>query len=169
MKKKILLLLLLLCLPLLLTACGEEAKIAKVGEPAPDFTLVDITGKSWTLSDLKGQVVFLNFWATWCSPCVREMPSMQKLYEMMPKDKFKMLAVLTNDDPVIAKSFARQFGITIPILDDADNKVGPQYGITGVPETFIVDRQGLVRAKFIGPAEWDSEDIIGELLKFANQ
>ena len=167
--KKLFFLLLILSIPLFITACGEEQPVAKVGEPAPDFTLVDLSGKSWTLSELKGQVVFVNFWATWCSPCVREMPSMQKLYSMMPADKFKMLAVLTNDDPAIAKNFARQFGITLPILDDDNNTVSPKYGITGVPETFIVDRQGIVRAKFIGPAEWDSPEVTGELLKFINR
>jgi peroxiredoxin len=167
--KKLLFLLIILSIPLFITSCGKDKPVATVGQPAPDFTLVDLTGKSWKLSELKGHVVFVNFWATWCSPCVREMPSMQKLYTMMPTSKFKMLAVLINDDPAIAKNFARQFGITLPILDDNKNTVAPKYGITGVPETFIIDKQGILRAKFLGPAEWDSPAVTGELLKFINQ
>ena len=84
---------------LLVGGCGKAPKVATVGKPAPDFTLVDLSGKTWTLSELKGQVVFVNFWATWCPPCREEMPSMQRLFSMLPKDKFKMLAVLNKDDP----------------------------------------------------------------------
>ena len=157
------------CLPLFIAACGQGPKVATVGEPAPDFTLVDLKGKTWTLSELKGQVVFVNFWATWCPPCVREMPSMQKLYTMLPKDKFKMLAILNNDDPAFADTFAKKFGITMPILNDRSNKIGPKYGLTGVPETFIVDKQGVVREKFIGPAQWNSPMSIQMLMKYIDQ
>lgn len=94
---------------------------------------------------------------------------MQKLYTMLPKDKFKMLAILNSDEPAIAKAFAKKFNITLPILDDQKNMIGPQYGLSGVPETFIIDKQGIVRAKIIGPAEWDSPDITRELIKFINQ
>ena len=80
------------------------------------------SGKTWTLSELKGQVVFVNFWATWCPPCREEMPSMERLYRAMPKDRFKMLAILNKDDPGLADSFARQFGLSMPILDDQANQ-----------------------------------------------
>jgi len=160
-----------LCFFFLIAACGQgqRAQVAAVGKPAPDFTLVDLQGKKWTLAELKGQVVFLNFWATWCPPCVEEMPSMQKLYTMLPKDTFKMLAVLNNDDPSIAKKFSEKFGITIPILDDQKNLIGPTYGLTGVPETFIIDKQGIVREKFIGPARWDSPGAIQLVQEYINQ
>ena len=166
--KKLALLLLVFCIPTLLVSCGQAPKVATVGEIAPDFTLVDTYGKTWTLSELKGQVVFVNFWATWCPPCVEEMPSMQKLYSMLPKDKFKMLAVLNNDDPANAKKFAAKNGITLPILNDQANKVGPTYGLTGVPETFIVDKKGVLREKFIGPAPWDSPSAVQMLMKYIN-
>lgn len=158
-----------LCLPLLFAACGQGPKVATVGQPAPDFSLVDRQGKIWTLSELKGQVVFVNFWATWCPPCREEMPSMQRLYTMLPKDKFKMLAVLNKDDPTLADNFAVKFGITMPILDDQDNQIGPKYGLTGVPETFIVDKQGILREKFIGPAKWDAPGFRQLMMNYINQ
>ena len=167
--KKISLFILVCCLPLFIAACGERPVVATVGEPAPDFTLVDLKGNTWTLSELKGQVVFVNFWATWCPPCVQEMPSMQKLYTMLPKDKFKMLAILNSDVPSLGDSFAKRFGITLPILNDQSNKIGLKYGLTGLPETFIVDKQGVVQEKIIGPAQWDSSQTIQMLMKYIDQ
>lgn len=169
MKKFTLLIFLLFCFSLLITSCGKAPKVAKVGQVAPDFTLVDRQGKTWTLSELKGQVVFINFWATWCPPCVEEMPSMQRLYSLLPNDKFKMLAILNNDDPKRADLFAKKRNITIPILDDQANKIAPKYGLTGVPETYIVDKNGIIREKFIGPAPWDSPGSVQMLMKYINQ
>jgi peroxiredoxin len=167
--KKLSFVILFLCLPLFIAACGEGPKVATVGEQAPDFSLVDRKGKIWTLSELKGQVVFVNFWATWCPPCREEMPAMQRLYTMLPKDKFKMLAILNNDKPALADDFAAKFGITMPILDDQNNQIGPKYGLTGVPETFIVDKQGVLREKFIGPAKWDSPGFRQLMMNYINQ
>ena len=135
--KKLSLLILSLYL-MLLSGCGQAPKVAEVGKLAPDFSLVDLQGKTWTLSELKGQVVFVNFWATWCPPCREEMPAMQRLYSMLPKDKFKMLAILNKDDPAVADTFAANLGITMPILNDQADRIGPKYGLTGLPETFIV-------------------------------
>ncbi len=167
--RKLSLLILIFCLPLFITACGQEPKVATVGKPAPDFTLVDRKGKTWTLSELKGQVVFINFWATWCPPCRDEMPSMQKLYATQPKDKFKMLAVLNKDDPALADIFAAKLGITMPILDDQDNTAGKEYGLTGLPETYIVDKLGVLRKKFIGPEHWGSPKIRHMLSRYINE
>ncbi len=162
-------LIVIICFSLLITSCGQGSKVAKVGKQAPDFTLVDTRGKTWTLSQLKGQVVFVNFWSTWCPPCREEMPSMQRLYSQLPKEKFKMLAILTKDDPFLADSFALKLGITLPILNDKDNLVGPRYGLTGLPETFIVDKQGIVREKFIGPAQRDSPKYVQMLKSYLGQ
>jgi peroxiredoxin len=152
-----------------MTSCGPERRVAEVWKPAPNFSLVDRQGKTWTLSELKGQVVFVNFWATWCPPCREEMPSMQRLHEMLPKDKFKMLAILNSDDPALADSFATKLGLTMPILDDQANKIGPKYGLTGMPETFIINKQGVLMEKFIGPAQWDSPAYVQMLMKYINQ
>lgn len=167
--KKISFLILMCCLPLFVFACGQGPKVIEIGAPAPNFTLVDRQGKTWTLSELKGQVVFVNFWATWCPPCREEMPSMQKLYKMLPKDNFKMLAILNKDDPALADSFAKKHDLTMPIINDQDNTLGAAYGLTGLPETFIVDKQGILREKFIGLAQWDSPIHVQMLMKYINQ
>lgn len=167
--KKLLLLTVVFCMFLFVFACGQEPAILKVGDPAPDFSLVDLEGKTWVLSELKGQVVFVNFWATWCPPCMKELPSMQKLYTTLPEDKFKMLAILSNDKPAVANFVANQYGFTMPILDDSQKLTGSKYAVTGLPETFIVDKQGILREKFIGPVEWDSPGSIKMIINYINQ
>jgi len=166
--KKLALIILAFFLLLFISGCGESP-VATVGKPAPNFDTVDLEGKVWSLSKLKGQVVFVNFWATWCAPCREEMPSMQRLYTKLPKDKFKMLALFNNDNPKAVKNFVTKLGITMPILSDEHNFAGPKYGLTGVPETFIIDKQGVVREKFIGPAEWDSPQYVTMLMKYINE
>jgi len=166
--KKITMLILAGYLALFIAGCGESP-VASVGKPAPDFDTVDMQGEIWSLSKQRGQVVFVNFWATWCAPCREEMPSMQKLYERLPKDKFKMVALYNNDKSATVKSFVAKLGITIPILNDESNIIGPRYGLTGLPETFIIDKQGVIREKFIGPVEWDSPKIVDMLTKLINE
>ena len=104
------------CFVLFLAACGES-RAATVGKPAPAFDTVDMQGNARSLSDLRGKVVFVNFWATWCSSCREEMPSMQRLYEMMPKDKFEMVGLFNSDNPEAAKNFISNLGLTFPIWD----------------------------------------------------
>jgi peroxiredoxin len=147
----------------------EASPIAEIGKLAPDFELQDTNGRIWHLSALRGQVVFVNFWATWCPPCREEMPSMQKLYKSMSPDSFKMLTILTNDDPNLATNFAAKGGFDFPILLDPDSRVGQAYGITGVPETFIIDKQGFLRQKYLGPRLWDSPEAKKMLNEFVNR
>lgn len=167
--KKMSLLILVFCLPLFIAACGQGPNRATVGEPAPNFDTVDLQGNIWSLSKLKGQVVFVNFWATWCAPCREEMPSMQRLNAMMPADKFEMLALFNNDKPAAVEKFVAKLGLTMPILSDESNIIGARYGLTGLPETFIIDKQGIIREKIIGPAEWDSPENVQMLTKYINQ
>ena len=159
----------ILCLSLFLVSCGQETRTLKVGDPAPDFSLIDRQGKTWTLSELKGQVVFINFWATWCSPCLKELPSMQRLYTMLAEENFKMLAILNKDNPAMADFVADQQGITIPILDDTQNVVSLKYFLTGIPETFIVDKQGIIREKIIGAVKWDTLPSVQMMMKYIKQ
>jgi peroxiredoxin len=156
------------CFLFLVTACGPPPPKAVIGQPAPDFTLTDTKGKTWNLADLKGKVVFVNFWATWCAPCREEMPAMQRLLDMMPEDKFTMLAILNRDTPANADLFVQKNNITIPILNDMGNNIGPMYGLTGLPETFIIDKQGILREKFIGPAKWDSPEAVQMIMQYIN-
>lgn len=166
--KKIIFLLLTGYLALFIAACGE-GPVAVVGNPAPRLDTVDMKGDVWSLSKHKGQVVFVNFWATWCAPCREEMPSMQRLYENTSKDKFEMLALFNNDKKTVVKDFVAKLGLSIPILSDEYNFAGTKYGLTGLPETFIVDKQGVIREKFIGPAQWDSPENIEMLTKYINE
>ena len=150
-----------------LTACQKkEAQplTAQIGQPAPTFALEDLSGRTWNLAELRGKVVFVNFWATWCQPCVEELPAMETLQQGMAAASFQMLAILNNDDPRLAANLARKMGLTFPVLLDPDGKVAKSYGITGVPETFIIDPAGILRHKYLGPRPWDSPEAI-ELLK----
>jgi len=155
-------------LVLLIAGCGESP-VASVGKPAPDFDTIDLNGDIWSLSKLKGKVVFVNFWATWCPPCREEMPSMQRLYTKLPKDKFEMIALYNKDKPELVKNFIAKLGITLPILDDQENIIGKRYGLTGLPETFIVDKQGMIREKYIGPAQWDSPEFVNMITKYIDE
>jgi peroxiredoxin len=134
----------------------KKFKRMEIGKPAPDFVLQDASGKSWQLSNLKGKVVFVNFWATWCKPCRDEMPSMEALNKAMAGQPFQMLSIVFNDDLDMADSFARRLGATFPVLANPDPELTEAYMITGVPETFLIDANGILRHKFIGPYNWDT-------------
>jgi peroxiredoxin len=132
----------------------------RAGFPAPDFTLTDLQGQTHRLSDFKGKIVFLNIWATWCPPCRMEMPSMEHLYRRLKGRDFIMVAVSEDEEGKAAvQSFVDQMGITFPVLVDPDGIVPGRYGVTGYPETFVIDRQGRVIQHTIGPEDWASEQM----------
>ncbi len=154
---------------LLVVGCQKEQPVqpvAEVGKPAPDFTLKDTTGTVWKLSNLKGNLVFVNFWATWCPPCRDEMPSMEALHRRLASEKFLMLSVLYNDDPGQAAQYVHTNGFTFPLLLDPIGEAARAYGITGVPETYIVDQDGILREKIIGPVQWSSAGAITMVGKY---
>jgi DsbE subfamily thiol:disulfide oxidoreductase len=140
-----------------------------VGLNAPEFSLSDPSGKTYTLSELKGSVVFINFWATWCPPCIEEMPSIQNLYNgFKDRKEFRMVTILYKDDYEKAMAYMKQNNYALPVLIDREGKSAKAYGVTGVPETYIVDKQGVLRQKVIGPADWNSteaDSLISNLLK----
>lgn len=141
-------------------------KIASVGQPAPDFEYPDAEGKLWRLSDLKGKVVFINFWATWCTTCKAEMPHKEALYDKMKGKPFQMLGMLFRDDPANLAKYYETQKVSPPTLISPDNESAKIFGITGVPETFIIDKEGIVREKIVGPREWDADDTIGLITKW---
>ncbi|WP_447977781.1 TlpA disulfide reductase family protein [Candidatus Nitrospira bockiana] len=141
-----------------------------VGKEAPDFSLPNLEGQTVQLSDFRGKVVFLNFWATWCKPCREEMPSMEVLYKNFEHDDFVVLAV--SIDRVTTKKdippFVKSMNLTFPILVDSWGQTDKRYKLMGVPETYIIDQQGILREKVIGPRDWtilDNLHTITTLLK----
>ena len=133
----------------------QQTKSARTGFPAPDFALQDLNGKTLRLSNFRGKVVLLNIWATWCAPCREEMPSMEALSHRLAGKDFTVLAVSQDEDGLKAvKPFVQQFGLTFPVLIDSRGEVGQMFGITGYPETFIIDKEGKVLAHYIGFHDW---------------
>ncbi len=150
-----------------LWGCAREEKPALEGNLAPDFTLKNLAGQEVKLSDLRGKVVLVNFWATWCPPCREEVPSMDRLNRAMAGKPFQMLAISIDEGGKGAvESFFNKAGVTLPTLLDAGQKAGKRYGITGVPETFIVDKKGVILKKVIGPIDW-SDPTVAEFLEDA--
>jgi cytochrome c biogenesis protein CcmG/thiol:disulfide interchange protein DsbE len=141
-----------------------------VGKPAPDFSLTDLNDKHYRLSDFRGKVVFLNFWATWCKPCREEMPSMEILSKNFEKDGLVILAVsidrvtTTKDIP----PFIKGMNLTFPVLVDSWGKTDKPYKRMGVPETFIIDQQGIIQEIVIGPRDWTRLDSLQVLTKLLN-
>jgi len=146
-----------------------ERGIVKVGDEAPNFHLRDLNGNTVSLSQLRGKVVLLNFWATWCGPCRIEMPAMEQLYRSYSRKDFEILAVSTDaQGAAVTRPFQQEMGFTFPILHDAEYRIGLMYGARSLPMTFMVDRNGIVRQKVPGARDWggpDARELIQALMK----
>ncbi len=127
------------------------------GEQAPAFSLPVPGASPVALSELRGRVVFVNFWATWCAPCREEAPSLERLYQALRGDGFEVLAISIDaeKDTAAVDAFAREFGFSFPVPRDPEKRVYAAYQASGVPETFLVDRGGRVLERFVGPQNWD--------------
>jgi peroxiredoxin len=144
----------------------ESYQPVTTGSVAPDFAATTMAGEPVTLADYRGKVLLLNVWATWCAPCEREMPSMQRLYEALEGSDFEILAVSIDarlgESDVAGRpggdlgAFADRYGLTFPILHDPTGGIQAIYQTTGVPESFVVDRNGTIIKKVAGPTEWDA-------------
>jgi len=129
------------------------------GYEAADFELPDLDGRVHKLSDYRGKVVFLNLWATWCPPCIAEMPSIEALHRRFRADDLVVLTVSEDGGgDAVVRPFVERLGVTFPVLLDPDGTVSPRYGVTGYPETFVIGRDGRVIEHFIGPTDWVSQD-----------
>lgn len=135
----------------------ETAKLVAIGDLAPDFQLEDTKGNKVSLSDLRGKIVLVNFWATWCPPCIEEMPSMERLNEVLAGDDFVMLAINTEENGrSVVPAFLEKTPYTFPILYDDKGVVQKSYGVFKFPESFIIRKDGTVAEKIIGPLDWSS-------------
>ena len=142
------------------------ARPVSAGSPAPDFSVADVHGGEATLATFAGKVLLLNVWATWCAPCREEMPSMQRLYDLFAREDFEIAAISVDapqasirsalgggGDPV---AFADELGLTFPILLDPDGEIQGIYQTSGVPESFLIGRDGYIYKKVAGATTWDS-------------
>ena len=135
------------------------------GRPAPDFQYPDKSGRMTALADFRGKVVLLNIWATWCRPCVEEMPSMERLYRQMKETPFEIVAVSVDAEGWKAiQPFVDRLDLSFPILSDTEGRIRNLYGTTGIPESFIIAPDGAISKKIIGPLKWDSPETINTLI-----
>jgi thiol-disulfide isomerase/thioredoxin len=137
--------------------------------PAPDFALEDISGKLTSLKSLKGRVIFLNFWATWCVPCRQEMPAMERLHRDFKEKGLVILAVNFRETQEEIRPFLNELGLTFTVLLDGEGRVSEEYGAWSLPLSYIINRNGEFIGKAIGSREWDGaaarrlfEDLLGQ-------
>lgn len=140
-------------------ATAEDVSVLKVGDKAPDFQLVDLEGESHQLSDYKGQGVFLNFWGTWCKPCAKEMPAMDRQYEVFKDQGVQLLAVNIAQSDFEVQSFADQYNLSFPIAIDKTKSVMTAYNIIPLPTTVLVNPEGEIERVITG--EMTEQDIEG--------
>jgi peroxiredoxin len=134
----------------------------KTGLPAPNFTLSGLDDKMVSLSDYRGTVVLVNIWATWCPPCVDEMPSMERLDKELKGENFEILAVSIDSLGTKAVApFMGKYNLSFPALMDPDGTIKTLYQTTGVPESFIVNQEGILIKRIIGPRDWATPEVIG--------
>jgi peroxiredoxin len=150
-----------LLLAIFLSSCYQGTRPGQIGMEAPEFTVTD-SERTVSLHDFRGKTVVLNFWATWCPPCVDEMPALVQL-QMMVGDNVVIVAVSTDVDDKAYKQFVRDHHVDILTVRDGENKANALYGTFKFPETYIIDKDGKIRRKFIGEANWTSPDIVNYL------
>lgn len=141
----------------------------QTGELAPGIDLPDLAGKRLTLSGLRGRVVVLNFWATWCPPCVNEMPSLQKLHDALADKGLEVVAVSVDERFSDIERFVGSFDLTFTILHDEGMKVSRAYQTFKFPETYIIDREGRLRSKVVGERDWVEPSVIRDMVALLNE
>ena len=153
-----------LLLLLFLSACHSGTRPPRIGSAAPDFTVQD-SDRRVSLSQFRGQVVVLNFWATWCPPCVEEMPSLVEMQRRLRLKGVTVIAVSVDVDPGAYNQFLKEHGVNLLTVRDPAQKSNNLYGTFKFPETYIIDRNGVMRRKFIGAVDWTAPDITDFLLR----
>ncbi|HSF17962.1 MAG TPA: TlpA disulfide reductase family protein [Vicinamibacteria bacterium] len=148
-------------------AAGSACEVnpgPQVDTPVPAFELADLEGKTHSLGDLRGQVVVLNFWATWCPPCVDEMPSLEKLHKALGARGLAIVAVSVDERFDDIEEFVDRYGLSFLVLHDNGKKVSRRYQTFKYPETYIIDRNGRLKSKVVGPRDWASPTVIRDMV-----
>jgi peroxiredoxin len=140
-------------LPLACTRNAEH-KIIGVGDRAPEVRLQSVDGKTMNLADYRGKVVLVHFWATWCPPCVEEIPTIERFYQQVLGTDIEVLAVSVDDSADALKTFLAKNTVHFPVLRDPGSATAGSYGTFKFPETYVIGRDGIVRYKVIGPMDW---------------
>jgi cytochrome c biogenesis protein CcmG/thiol:disulfide interchange protein DsbE len=132
---------------------SQKPKVAASGNLAPDFTLTDLDGRRLTLSDYRGKVVLLDFWATWCGPCRTEIPHFVEMQNKYGPQGFQVIGISMDDDAKPVRQFAEQYKLNYPVAVGDDNLADHFGGVLGLPVNFIIDRQGRIHAKYLGATD----------------
>jgi cytochrome c biogenesis protein CcmG/thiol:disulfide interchange protein DsbE len=155
---------LFLMLTLTLAGCYSGSRPPHIGNPAPTFTVQD-SNRKVSLDEFRGKIVVLNFWATWCPPCLDEMPSLVQMQQKMRGRGVEVLAISVDADQSAYQSFLKSYKVDLLTVRDPTQKSNNLYGTFKFPETYIIDRQGVLRRKFIGPIDWGQPEILDYLAK----
>jgi peroxiredoxin len=151
-------------LTLLLSGCYSGSRPPRIGNTAPDFTVKD-SERTVKLSDYRGQVVVLNFWASWCPPCIQETPSLVQMQARLKDKGVVVLAVSEDADEAAYHRFLERFNSNLVSVRDPSAKTKGLYGTVLIPETYIIDRKGVVRRKFVSAVDWNSPEVVDFLTK----
>jgi peroxiredoxin len=140
---------------------GQRSTLVRTGDAAPEFRLQSLERAAVTLSSFRGKVVMVHFWATWCPPCVEELPALERLHRSLADRDFSLLAISVDEGgPGVVNEFMKRNGLTLPVLLDPDRSIAGRYGTFKFPETYLVDRNGIVRHKVIGAMDWSQPQAI---------
>lgn len=165
----------LLAVGLCLSGCTRSAETGlNPGDTAPEINLKGLDSRDYTLEGFRGKVVLLNFWASWCGPCVSEMPALQRLHDQLKDQGFSVVAVGIDDEASALQEFQQKFGLSFPILVDPAGSTKNLYKTSGVPESFIIGSDGklvlfpdpadkIPTVRITGPREWDSPNVIARV------
>ena len=147
----------------LIATSERSAPPIEVGLPAPEFALPRLGGGEIALHDLRGKIVLVNFWATWCAPCEQEMPAMQRLHALLAPRGFELVAISVDDDEAAVARFRERLGLSFPIALDREKQAARDYQSLRYPETFLIDRDGILVARYIGERDWSAPEYTGRI------
>jgi cytochrome c biogenesis protein CcmG/thiol:disulfide interchange protein DsbE len=147
----------------ILSGCYSGSRPKGIGHKAPSFTVQD-SEREISLSQFRGQIVILNFWASWCAPCIAETPSLVNMQSRLQTKGIIVVAISADKDEASYRRFIKNYGINFLTVRDPSERVQHMYGTIQLPETYIIDREGLLRRKFVNSVDWNSPDVVAFLV-----